>query len=183
MTLYLRQEPWWCKCRTLEALQDLDAVPLHQRAAPGAPPQESRPPTGRNNCGHLQYGLSRLWCLLLGLHAGVPQRLPGRGYQPTSCSGTQFQAWTGNVYNWKKHHNVFLITWNWSRGLYPDWKRKKLETLVTLDQILRWLHQLLNAFFLLQDLPSFTQSVHRLVNDLRYYRLCNSSLPTGTIKL
>lgn len=35
----------------------------------------------------------------------------------------------------------------------------------------------------LQDLPSFTQSVHRLVNDLRYYRLCNSSLPTGTIKL
>uniref|UniRef100_A0A8C7X640 Exportin 6 n=1 Tax=Oryzias sinensis TaxID=183150 RepID=A0A8C7X640_9TELE len=34
-----------------------------------------------------------------------------------------------------------------------------------------------------QDLPSFTQSVHRLVNDLRYYRLCNSSLPTGTIKL
>lgn len=34
-----------------------------------------------------------------------------------------------------------------------------------------------------QDLPSFTQSVQRLVNDLRYYRLCNSSLPTGTIKL
>ncbi|CAG5897647.1 unnamed protein product [Menidia menidia] len=33
------------------------------------------------------------------------------------------------------------------------------------------------------DLPSFTQSVQRLVNDLRYYRLCNSSLPTGTIKL
>ncbi|XP_039630532.1 exportin-6 isoform X1 [Polypterus senegalus] len=34
-----------------------------------------------------------------------------------------------------------------------------------------------------QDLPSFTQSVHRLVNDLRYYRLCNSSLPPGTVKL
>ncbi|KAM9528140.1 exportin-6-like isoform 2-T3 [Salvelinus alpinus] len=34
-----------------------------------------------------------------------------------------------------------------------------------------------------RDLPSFTQSVHRLVNDLRYYRLCNSSLPTGTVKL
>nr|XP_061805166.1 exportin-6-like [Nerophis lumbriciformis] len=34
-----------------------------------------------------------------------------------------------------------------------------------------------------RDLPSFTQSVQRLVNDLRYYRLCNSSLPTGTIKL
>uniref|UniRef100_A0A096MHN3 Exportin 6 n=1 Tax=Poecilia formosa TaxID=48698 RepID=A0A096MHN3_POEFO len=38
-------------------------------------------------------------------------------------------------------------------------------------------------FKLEQDLPSFTQSVQRLVNDLRYYRLCNSSLPTGTIKL
>ncbi|XP_061159226.1 exportin-6 [Syngnathus typhle] len=34
-----------------------------------------------------------------------------------------------------------------------------------------------------RDLPSFTQSVQRLVNDLRYYRLCNSSLPSGTIKL
>lgn len=34
-----------------------------------------------------------------------------------------------------------------------------------------------------QDLPSFTQSVHRLVNDLRYYRLCNGSLPPGTVKL
>ncbi|ERE71046.1 exportin-6-like protein [Cricetulus griseus] len=28
-----------------------------------------------------------------------------------------------------------------------------------------------------RDLPSFTQNVHRLVNDLRYYRLCNNSLP------
>ncbi|KAF3700337.1 Exportin-6 [Channa argus] len=38
-------------------------------------------------------------------------------------------------------------------------------------------------FKLERDLPSFTQSVQRLVNDLRYYRLCNSSLPTGVIKL
>ncbi|XP_054991148.1 exportin-6 isoform X3 [Sorex araneus] len=34
-----------------------------------------------------------------------------------------------------------------------------------------------------RDLPSFTQNVHRLVNDLRYYRLCNGSLPAGTVKL
>lgn len=34
-----------------------------------------------------------------------------------------------------------------------------------------------------RDLPSFTQNVHRLVNDLRYYRLCNHSLPPGTVKL
>ena len=40
--------------------------------------------------------------------------------------------------------------------------------------------QLCPAF---QDLPSFTQNVHRLVNDLRYYRLCNDSLPPGTVKL
>ncbi|XP_015764483.1 PREDICTED: exportin-6-like [Acropora digitifera] len=37
-------------------------------------------------------------------------------------------------------------------------------------------------FFLFQDLPSFTQSTHQFVGDLRYYRLCNSSLPSGTIK-
>ncbi|KAG9470639.1 hypothetical protein GDO78_017129 [Eleutherodactylus coqui] len=34
-----------------------------------------------------------------------------------------------------------------------------------------------------RDLPSFAQCVHRLVNDLRYYRLCNDSLPPGTVKL
>ncbi|KAL4686080.1 hypothetical protein H8959_001677 [Pygathrix nigripes] len=34
-----------------------------------------------------------------------------------------------------------------------------------------------------RDLPSFTQNVYRLVNDLRYYRLCNDSLPPGTVKL
>ncbi|KAK2152122.1 hypothetical protein LSH36_339g04009 [Paralvinella palmiformis] len=34
-----------------------------------------------------------------------------------------------------------------------------------------------------KDLPSFTQNVQRFVNDLRYYRLCNSSLPEGSIKL
>lgn len=33
-----------------------------------------------------------------------------------------------------------------------------------------------------KDLPSFTQSTHRFVGDLRYYRLCNSSVPSGTIK-
>lgn len=33
-----------------------------------------------------------------------------------------------------------------------------------------------------KDLPSFTQSTHRFVGDLRYYRLCNSSLPSGTVK-
>lgn len=53
--------------------------------------------------------------------------------------------------------------------------------LIALDWIS--IHQLLNVPFLFQDLPSFTQSVQRLVNDLRYYRLCNNSLPTGTIKL
>ncbi|KAJ9592278.1 hypothetical protein L9F63_001174, partial [Diploptera punctata] len=30
------------------------------------------------------------------------------------------------------------------------------------------------------DLPSFTQNIQRLVNDLRCYRLCNASLPAGT---
>lgn len=32
-----------------------------------------------------------------------------------------------------------------------------------------------------KDLPSFTQNVNRFVNDLRYYRLINSSLPEGSV--
>lgn len=35
--------------------------------------------------------------------------------------------------------------------------------------------------FLQQDLPSFTQSVHRFTNDMRYYRQINSSLPAGSV--
>ncbi|XP_070580061.1 exportin-6-like [Ptychodera flava] len=38
-------------------------------------------------------------------------------------------------------------------------------------------------FSLDKDLPSFTQSLRRLVNDLRYYRICNSALPEGSVKL
>lgn len=37
-------------------------------------------------------------------------------------------------------------------------------------------------FKLDKDLPSFTQSVQRFVNDLRYYRLINNSLPEGSVK-
>ncbi|XP_066990340.1 exportin-6 isoform X2 [Macrobrachium rosenbergii] len=33
------------------------------------------------------------------------------------------------------------------------------------------------------DLPTFTQNVQRFINDLRYYRTCNASLPPGTVKL
>ncbi|XP_076441128.1 exportin-6-like [Babylonia areolata] len=32
-----------------------------------------------------------------------------------------------------------------------------------------------------KDLPSFTQSVHRFTNDIRYYRQINSSLPAGSV--
>lgn len=37
--------------------------------------------------------------------------------------------------------------------------------------------------FHFQDLPSFTQSVQRFVNDIRYYSLINSSLPAGSVSL
>uniref|UniRef100_A0A673N920 Exportin-6-like n=1 Tax=Sinocyclocheilus rhinocerous TaxID=307959 RepID=A0A673N920_9TELE len=39
------------------------------------------------------------------------------------------------------------------------------------------------VFHISQDLPSFSQGVYRIVNDLRFYRLCNGSLPPGTLKL
>ncbi|XP_031571842.1 exportin-6-like [Actinia tenebrosa] len=42
--------------------------------------------------------------------------------------------------------------------------------------------ELSSHFKLDKDLPSFTQNIHRFVGDLRYYRLCNSSLPPGTVK-
>lgn len=38
-------------------------------------------------------------------------------------------------------------------------------------------------FKLEMDLPSFTQSIRRFVNDLRYYQLCNNSLPPGSVRL
>lgn len=34
-----------------------------------------------------------------------------------------------------------------------------------------------------RDLPSFTQSLDNLVNDLRYYHLCNSTLSNGSVQL
>ncbi|CAG2056858.1 unnamed protein product [Timema podura] len=33
------------------------------------------------------------------------------------------------------------------------------------------------------DLPSFTQNILRLMNDMRCYRLCNASLPANSVKL
>ena len=40
---------------------------------------------------------------------------------------------------------------------------------------------LLKFLLTFQDLPSFTRGVHRFVSDVRYYRLYNSSLPSGTV--
>lgn len=40
---------------------------------------------------------------------------------------------------------------------------------------------LVQNFKLEKDLPSFTQSVHRFTNDIRYYRQINSSLPAGSV--
>ncbi|XP_041473600.1 exportin-6-like [Lytechinus variegatus] len=38
-------------------------------------------------------------------------------------------------------------------------------------------------FTFAEDLPSFSQNLRRFVSDLRYYRLCNSALPAGSVKL
>ncbi|XP_071494224.1 exportin-6-like [Diadema antillarum] len=38
-------------------------------------------------------------------------------------------------------------------------------------------------FSIAEDLPSFSQNMQRFVSDLRYYRLCNSALPAGSVKL
>ena len=39
----------------------------------------------------------------------------------------------------------------------------------------------LKYFFLLQDLPSFTINLQRFISDLRYYKICNASLPAGSV--
>lgn len=41
--------------------------------------------------------------------------------------------------------------------------------------------ELSKTFKMDKDLPSFTRGVHRFVSDVRYYRLYNSSLPSGTV--
>ncbi|XP_053382051.1 exportin-6-like [Mercenaria mercenaria] len=43
-------------------------------------------------------------------------------------------------------------------------------------------HMLGQNFKLEKDLPTFTQNLQRFVNDLRYYRLMNSSLPEGSVQ-
>ena len=35
--------------------------------------------------------------------------------------------------------------------------------------------------FCFQDLPSFTTNLHRFIGDLRYYKICNASLPAGSV--
>ena len=40
-----------------------------------------------------------------------------------------------------------------------------------------------NIFFSLQDLPTFTWNLTRFISDLRYYKLCNASLPAGSVSL
>ncbi|XP_034251933.1 exportin-6-A isoform X1 [Thrips palmi] len=56
-----------------------------------------------------------------------------------------------------------------------------LQTSEGLDDSQRVL--LLRNFNNSTDLPSFTQNVSRLTNDMRCYKLCNSFLPAGSIQL
>lgn len=42
--------------------------------------------------------------------------------------------------------------------------------------------ELSKTFKMDKDLPSFTRGIRRFVSDVRYYRLYNSSLPSGTVK-
>lgn len=41
--------------------------------------------------------------------------------------------------------------------------------------------ELSKTFKMDKDLPSFTRGIHRFISDVRYYRLYNSSLPSGTV--
>lgn len=43
-------------------------------------------------------------------------------------------------------------------------------------------HMLAQNFKVEKDLPTFTQNLQRFVNDLRYYRLMNCSLPEGSVQ-
>ena len=39
----------------------------------------------------------------------------------------------------------------------------------------------IESTFCFQDLPSFTTNLHRFIGDLRYYKICNASLPAGSV--
>lgn len=100
-----------------EAVPDIDALPFHQRAVAGPSAQKSWPSSGGNHYCHLQHGLRWLWCLLFSFHAGVPQWLSRCRHQPTSCSRTQLQAWTGMCCHCFSVI-IFIVLWNWKILFY-----------------------------------------------------------------
>lgn len=69
--------------------------------------------------------------------------------------------------NFVAFHNAFLSQFLHSTDGLDDGQRSILQRNFKTDT----------------DLPTFTQHIQQLVNDLRCYRLCNTSLPAGSVKL
>lgn len=79
---------------------------------------------------------------------------------------------------------IYTTTWNMARVDFPTFHSKFLP---------QFLHEaegimpdqkdaLYKNFKREQDEPSYTQSLQNFVNDLRYFHLCNASLPEGTVR-
>ncbi|XP_064607184.1 exportin-6-like [Liolophura sinensis] len=64
-------------------------------------------------------------------------------------------------------------------GFYDSFLTQFLSICDNLDSNQRTV--LSQNFKIVQDLPSFSQNLTRFVNDLRYYRLLNTSLPAGSV--
>lgn len=71
-------------------------------------------------------------------------------------------------------YNMAAVNFN---AFYSTFLLQFLQNCNSLDDSQKSL--LSHNFKVEMDLPSFTRGIHRLVNDLRYYRLCNSSLSSG----
>ena len=78
----------------------------------------------------------------------------------------------------------FLLDFlNKSKGLDPN-QRIQLHSGFKDDVVSKkgfFFNFFFHIFFSLQDLPSFTINLQRFISDLRYYKICNASLPAGSV--
>ncbi|XP_062507791.1 exportin-6-like isoform X2 [Corticium candelabrum] len=76
-------------------------------------------------------------------------------------------------------HNMAAVDFDhFYRHFLPHFLWSELEGLTDTQR-----EELAKGVNLHKDLPTFTQTIHRLTSDVRYYVVCNSSLPAGSVKL
>ena len=75
-----------------------------------------------------------------------------------------------------------ILKFKWKRFIWTDLERptRLYYELILVKLVFK---ESVTIFFSLQDLPTFTWNLTRFISDLRYYKLCNASLPAGSVSL